>query len=197
MATTTIKDGFNGGTDAQLKVNPDGSINVDVSSGGGSSNVNLTEVGGTAISLGQKTSANSLPVVIASDQSPINVEIAGSGGTQTSVLVYNAESSVAIGVTTTIATYTAPAAPTVAYLLMVGVSGTNVGQWTVTNSSAGVYDQKYTSAAELNEKFDFKTGSFIAPGQIIGAGNTITVAVNQAGVDAGNFNARIQVLQVG
>src|ERR1700677_4738329 len=34
---------------------------------GSTGNVNLTEVGGAAITLGQKTSANSLPVVIASD----------------------------------------------------------------------------------------------------------------------------------
>lgn len=36
---------------------------------------NLSQVGGSAISLGQKTSAASLPVVIASDQSPIAVTI--------------------------------------------------------------------------------------------------------------------------
>ena len=49
MATTQIKDGFNGGSDNQLKVNSDGSINVDVSGGGGTSNVNITEINGTAI----------------------------------------------------------------------------------------------------------------------------------------------------
>lgn len=72
MAATTIKDGFAGGSDNQLKVNADGSINVDTS-GGGTGNVNITEVGGAAIVLGQTTSANSLPVVIASNQSPIAV----------------------------------------------------------------------------------------------------------------------------
>ncbi len=36
---------------------------------------NLTEVNGSGISLGQKTMATSLPVVIASDQSPINVSV--------------------------------------------------------------------------------------------------------------------------
>lgn len=35
--------------------------------------MNLTNVGGSAISLGQKTSANSLPVVLASDQSAVTV----------------------------------------------------------------------------------------------------------------------------
>jgi hypothetical protein len=50
MSVTQIKDGFDGGSDNQLKVNPDGSINVDVSGGGGgTTNVNITEVNGTAI----------------------------------------------------------------------------------------------------------------------------------------------------
>src|ERR1035437_6778993 len=39
--------------------------------------VDLASVGGTALSLGQTTSALSLPVVLASDQSPIPVTIAG------------------------------------------------------------------------------------------------------------------------
>ena len=73
MATTTIKDGFAGGSDNQLKVNADGSINVDVSGSSGTSNVNLTEVGGSIITLGQSTEAGSLPVTIASNQSPVPV----------------------------------------------------------------------------------------------------------------------------
>lgn len=42
MATTTIRDGFQGGSDNQLKVNPDGSINVD---GGGGSNASVGPTG--------------------------------------------------------------------------------------------------------------------------------------------------------
>lgn len=37
---------------------------------------NITQIGGSNITLGQKTSANSVPVVIASDQSTINVTVA-------------------------------------------------------------------------------------------------------------------------
>lgn len=44
-----------------------------VITGGGGGNVNLTEVGGSAITLGQATEAASLPVVIASNQSPVPV----------------------------------------------------------------------------------------------------------------------------
>ncbi len=197
MATTQIKDGFDGGSDNQLKVNADGSINVDVTGGGVGSNVNITEFGGSPVTIGQQTSANSLPVVIASDQSPIPVTIEGVNPNQNSVLVYNQVAAVPVGITTTIATYTAPSSPVTACLLLVSVAGENVGQWTVTNSVAGVYDQNYTSAAALNEYFNFETGSSVVPGQVIGAGNTITVSVNQIGSSSGNFNARIQVLEIG
>lgn len=73
MAVTQIKDGFAGGSDNQMKVNADGSINVDVTGGGGTTNTNLTQVGGAPIALGQTTESASLPVTIASDQSAIPV----------------------------------------------------------------------------------------------------------------------------
>lgn len=46
----------------------------------GTQDTNLTKVGGTAISLGQKVSASSLPVVLASDQSSIVTTIRDSSG---------------------------------------------------------------------------------------------------------------------
>lgn len=49
MAVTQIKDGYAGGSDNQLRVNDDGSINVDVSGGGGSSNVNIHDSSGNAL----------------------------------------------------------------------------------------------------------------------------------------------------
>lgn len=44
MATTQIKNGYNGGSDSQLLVNPDGSINVN-SSGGGGGNASVGATG--------------------------------------------------------------------------------------------------------------------------------------------------------
>jgi hypothetical protein len=60
-----------------LKVN----VIASVGGGGASSNVNLIQVGGVAISEGQKAMAASLPVVIASDQSavPVSGTVAVSG----------------------------------------------------------------------------------------------------------------------
>lgn len=42
MATTQIKNGFHGGTDDQLKVNSDGSINVNTTGSGGNASVGPT-----------------------------------------------------------------------------------------------------------------------------------------------------------
>jgi hypothetical protein len=51
-----------------------GNLNVNATiGGGGNTAVNLTQVGGAAIAEGQTTSVNSLPVVIASDQTPIEI----------------------------------------------------------------------------------------------------------------------------
>lgn len=49
MSATTIKNGFNGGSDAQLLVNPDGSINVNGGGGGGGGNVTIVDGSNVAI----------------------------------------------------------------------------------------------------------------------------------------------------
>lgn len=48
----------------------------------GTVDVNIIQVAGGAITLGQKTMANSFPVVLASDQSPLNVSISSGGVTE-------------------------------------------------------------------------------------------------------------------
>lgn len=74
MAATTIKNGFEGGTDDQLKVNPDGSINVTGSSAG---NPSVGPVGtpaptsGTAIA-GINPEGNLTPVSV-DDNGFVNV----------------------------------------------------------------------------------------------------------------------------
>lgn len=50
MSVTQIKNGFQGGSDDQLKVNPDGSINVNATGGGGiASDVNIFDSAGNSI----------------------------------------------------------------------------------------------------------------------------------------------------
>lgn len=48
MAATQIKNGYQGGSDDQLKVNTDGSINVNSTGGGGGSNASVGITGTTA-----------------------------------------------------------------------------------------------------------------------------------------------------
>lgn len=66
-----------------------------------SSDVNIVQVGGSPITLGQTTSVNSLPVVLASDQSPLSVAGSVSGTVNSNVNGLNHFSVVqyAVGVT--------------------------------------------------------------------------------------------------
>ena len=76
-----------------------GTINVNVSGTVGELDTNLTEVGGAAISLGQKVMASSLPVTLASDQSNLPISISSltltdvdtTGGGQTSALIVDTQ----------------------------------------------------------------------------------------------------------
>jgi hypothetical protein len=78
-------DGVNARTmrtaaDGTVRTDPTGTTTQPVSGtvtanqGGAPWSQNITQVGGTAVTLGQKTSANSIPVVVASDQSDIGVK---------------------------------------------------------------------------------------------------------------------------
>lgn len=60
-------------------------------------NENVSQYGGTSTSLGQKVSASSIPVVIASDQSAINVQFGGI----TPALTFFTDAAVASGATVT------------------------------------------------------------------------------------------------
>ena len=101
---------------------------------------NLTQVGGSSITLGQKTSANSVPVVIASDQSPVNVAFGG----QTPVLTYFTDSAVASGSTTThslagpvvLDRIDATASGEMKLTVAIGITGSEVTYWQGFNSAS-------------------------------------------------------------
>lgn len=73
--STGIAVGFEsaGGLMVPLVLEADGSVPVTVVGGASGGDVNLVEVGGAAIALGQAAMAAALPVVIASDQSAVPV----------------------------------------------------------------------------------------------------------------------------
>jgi hypothetical protein len=71
-ATTTAAPTYVTGTTNPLSLDTLGNLRV-TSSAVALQNVNLTEIGGAAITLGQTTEAGSIPVTIASNQSPLTV----------------------------------------------------------------------------------------------------------------------------
>jgi hypothetical protein len=81
---------------AQAVCNPDGS---DIGGGSGSGDVNLHDASGADVTNGQQTMANSLPVVIASNQTAIPVTLSGGSAalTPTSGKVTVAGSQMALG----------------------------------------------------------------------------------------------------
>lgn len=81
MATTQIKNGFQGGSDDQLLVNSDGSINVNSTGGGGGSNasvgpINVTAPGSATEIAGVNPEGNLTPVSV-TDNGFVNVNTSG------------------------------------------------------------------------------------------------------------------------
>jgi hypothetical protein len=72
-AVTTAPPTYTTGTTQPLSLDTSGNLRVTIDSSVSEQNVNLNQVGGVAYSLGQKTMANSMPVVLSSDQSAIPV----------------------------------------------------------------------------------------------------------------------------
>lgn len=70
MATTIIKSA---NSDNQALVDSTGHLYVTTAGGGVASDVNVAQIGGAPIALGQAVMADSVPVVIASDQSPLPI----------------------------------------------------------------------------------------------------------------------------
>jgi hypothetical protein len=75
-----------------------GAINVNIAGSVGTTDSNITEIGGSPITLGQKTMANSLPITIASDQSALPVSQSGSWSVTTTsaapTTIYNGRKAV-------------------------------------------------------------------------------------------------------
>src|SRR6202162_5393194 len=91
---------------------------------------NITQVRGSAVSLGQKTSANSIPVVLATDQSAIPVTLINQPSTQLFVAVDNFPAVQPISGTV----ITTPPANASTNITQVGGSAVSLGQKTSANS---------------------------------------------------------------
>lgn len=160
-----------------LEIEPDGSLNANVE-------IDAADGDNIAISDGSNTLA------INPDGS-INVNITQSNPGELKS-VYNEISSVVSGVLTTIQTYTAPAGKTT-YLQKAEVSGTNIAEYTIL-VNATIEDKKRTYfGGDLNAMFKFiETGT----GLPLAVGDTVTTKVIHNRPNSGDFNSRIQVIEV-
>jgi hypothetical protein len=159
------------GMDA-LIINPDGSINE-----------RMYDSNGNPITLGQKTEAQSIPVVLASDEV---IPIIEEG---TPDYLYNEISSVSSGVLTTIISFTANTASNSTRVKKVEVSGTNIGTYVVLINSTIVNKHRTYYAGGFNSIFDFTKGLPLVNGDVL----TVTYLQNSGTI--ADVNAFIYVLE--
>lgn len=134
---------------------------------------------------GQQTSANSLSVVLASDQPAIPVIPIEEPYVNT--YVFNEISSVPSGSETTIASYTVPAGKT-ASLHLCETSGTNIGTFNLYLGTTLINRKRTYFGGELNATMEFTN-----KGYQLTAGQTITLKVIHNRPSPGDFEANLQI----
>jgi hypothetical protein len=164
-------------TDATLKINTNGSIdaNIEVSASDGD-NIAISD-GTDQLAINPDGSIN------------VNLTQSNPGVLKT---FYNEITSVAASVLSTVQTYTAPLA-TSSYLQKVEFSGSNIAEFTIEINSV-VKDKKRTYfGSSLNSEFKFvETGT----GLPLAIGDIVTIKVIHVRPFVGNFNSRMQVIEV-
>lgn len=199
MAATQIKNGFNGGSDDQLLVNPDGSINVN-GGGGGGSNASVGPVGstapGSATEVGGVDPSGNLVPVSTDSTGAINVNVISTTPSfpQETLSTYSEVGAVASGATATVLTYTVPTGLTL-YLNKVVVSSDGIAQMDL-EFNGTTNSRKRLSYTLFNETFDYSLNGNIGGFKLV-AGTIITViGINLSPGSIANFNATLQgVLQ--
>lgn len=127
----------------------------------------------------------------------INVNIVSASPlARVAVNTYNEVTSLPIGASTTLVSYTVPVAK-VAYLQTVEASGGNVAIYTVNVNGVAIAKNYCGRAADLITYFKFDTGLITIPGLKYTSGTVITVVVVNSGTTITNFDARIQVIEEG
>lgn len=161
--------------------------------------------------LGQKPMSGSSPVVIASDQSTVKVNLTDPAGTtvgtpgnpifvdfpanaaRLSINQYNEVLSVVSGITTTIVTYTVPALKQ-NVLERVSVSGENIALYTVLINGSTIDVQRTYFGGALNTQFEFMSTANL--GTILNAGDIVSVTVLHNRPSSANFEGRIQMTEI-
>ncbi len=148
----------------------------------GSISIGSVEVKGTNGNFIEPNPDGSLNVIIESQPSP----------NSTVVSTYNEITLVPSGATTTIVTYTVPAAMQ-AVLQRCPVSGENVAKYTLLINGATQDTLRTMFGGDLTQMFDFTSGN--DSGLVLNAGDVVTIQVLHNRPYTASFEARIQVLQ--
>ena len=171
----------------------------------------LNSINSKTPALGQEPMSGSVPVVIASDQSTIAVNLTNASGTpvgtsgnpiyvnatessgRTAVNQYAEIMSVAAGSTTTIVQYTVPSASNF-MLERVSVSGGNIALYQVLINDSPIETQRTNFGAQLNSEFNFISSS--TQGYILNVGDVVKVTVLHNRPYTANFEGRIQMSKI-
>lgn len=165
-------------TNAILLINPDGSINTNVAVSAATDNIGISD----------QTSGNKLTV---NSDGSLNV-VVESGVTGTVISYFNQISSVATG-TVLLLTYTIPIGVT-GFLLQLDVSGTNIATYDLLINNIQ-YSRKRTNYG-TNLETTFKFGDTTTNSPSFAAGTIITINVTNPQSYPGDFEARIQLIEV-
>lgn len=169
-----ISDGTN-----TLAINPDGTIDVNVS------NIVISHTN-DSIKVGDGTD-----FLAVNPDGSINVNVNNITGSGSNRIVFNEITSVASATLTTIASYTVPVV-TSASLQQVLVSGTNIAAYEVYVNAVKIA-KKRTYFSDLNEEFIFAVTS--NNGYVVSTGDVVEIKVLHDRPTLGDFEATIQLIE--
>jgi hypothetical protein len=171
-----------GSTGNIIEPNVDGSLNVDVLN-------DITIAGGEIEVVGPTGN-----ILNPNPDGSINVVVSSAPSTTSTVKnTYNSVTSVVSGALTTIVMYTVPPA-TQAVLQIIEYSGDNIAKYDVLINSNPEATRRTMFGADLTGMFDFRSGN--DSGLLLSAGDVVIMEVLHNRPDVGNFEARIQVLEI-
>lgn len=108
--------------------------------------------------------------------------------------IYSEANAVPSGLTATIVTYTVSGSLTESVLERISVSGDNIAMFTVFVNATQIDTRRTYFGGSLNEYFEFTTGT--SNGYVLTPGDVLTVNVIHNRPTLGNFEGRIQVLEI-
>lgn len=161
-----------------LQIESDGSINanVEVDAADGD-NIAIHDAQGDELDINPDGSLN----VVVTSSNPGDLKT-----------FYNEVTAVPNSILTTIITYTAPFGK-VSYIQKAEVSGNNVAEYTVELNSVVIDKKRTWFSGGLDNKFVFaETGT----GYKLAVGDVITVRVSHLRPSVGDFNSRLQVVEI-